>query len=90
MTRTWAAAPRVAVLSLLYPGMTATFWKAQAIATFSAMSFNFWLNNWLTYRDKRLRTLPEINKLVEQLWPASTLPRWRLASQMRWQQRSCW
>ncbi|MBD75702.1 MAG: dolichol monophosphate mannose synthase [Citromicrobium sp.] len=48
----------LAVLSLLYPGMAATFWKAQAVATFTAMSFNFWLNNWLTYRDKRLRTLP--------------------------------
>ncbi|NCP18907.1 MAG: glycosyltransferase family 2 protein [Erythrobacter sp.] len=48
----------LAVLSLFYPGMTATFWKAQAIATFAAMSFNFWLNNWLTYRDKRLRTVP--------------------------------
>ena len=48
----------MAVLALLYPGMTATFWKAQAIATFAAMTFNFWLNNWLTYRDKRLRTVP--------------------------------
>ena len=46
----------MAVLALFYPGMTATFWKAQAIATFAAMTFNFWLNNWLTYRDKRLKT----------------------------------
>ncbi|GAB5349305.1 glycosyltransferase [Alteriqipengyuania sp. 357] len=45
----------MSVLALFYPGMTATFWKAQAIATFAAMSFNFWLNNWLTYRDKRLK-----------------------------------
>ena len=45
-------------LALFYPGMTATFWKAQAIATFAAMTFNFWLNNWLTYRDKRLKTVP--------------------------------
>ena len=30
------------------------FTLAQAIAVLSAMSFNFWLNNWLTYRDKRL------------------------------------
>lgn len=43
------------ILALLYPGMTATFWKAQAVATFAAMTFNFLLNNWLTYRDKRLR-----------------------------------
>ena len=48
----------MAVLALFYPGMTATFWKAQAIATLVAMTFNFWLNNWLTYRDKRLRTVP--------------------------------
>ncbi|MEM6859049.1 MAG: glycosyltransferase family 2 protein [Pseudomonadota bacterium] len=30
------------------------FTIAQTIAVLSAMSFNFWLNNWLTYRDKRL------------------------------------
>ncbi len=42
------------VLAPLYPGVTATFWKAQAVATFAAMTFNFWLNNWLTYRDRRL------------------------------------
>mgnify|MGYP001967542794 CR=1 FL=1 len=50
----------MAVLALFYPGMTATFWKAQAIATFAAMTFNFWLNNWLTYRDQRLKTLPSV------------------------------
>ncbi|QUL38349.1 glycosyltransferase family 2 protein [Erythrobacter sp. JK5] len=43
-----------AVLALLLAGMTATFWKAQLAAVLTAMSFNFWLNNWLTYRDKRL------------------------------------
>jgi dolichol-phosphate mannosyltransferase len=31
-----------------------SFTIAQGIAVLSAMSFNFWLNNWLTYRDKRL------------------------------------
>jgi dolichol-phosphate mannosyltransferase len=30
------------------------FALAQAVAVLTAMSFNFWLNNWLTYRDKRL------------------------------------
>ena len=30
------------------------FVLAQSIAVLVAMSFNFWLNNWLTYRDKRL------------------------------------
>ncbi len=45
----------MAVLAMLYPGMTATFWKAHLIAVLVAMSFNFWLNNYLTYRDKRLK-----------------------------------
>ncbi|WP_115367436.1 glycosyltransferase [Alteripontixanthobacter maritimus] len=48
-------AVHMAILAVLLGGVTATFWKAQAIATFGAMSFNFWLNNWLTYRDQRLR-----------------------------------
>ena len=45
----------LAVLALLYPGVTAVFWQAQAAATFAAMTGNFWLNNLLTYRDRRLR-----------------------------------
>lgn len=28
---------------------------SQTIAVLAAMSFNFWLNNWLTYRDRRLK-----------------------------------
>ncbi|QFT78297.1 glycosyltransferase family 2 protein [Erythrobacter sp. THAF29] len=44
-----------AVLLALFPNMTAIFWKAQLAAVLTAMSFNFWLNNWLTYRDRRLR-----------------------------------
>ena len=32
-----------------------SFANAQAIATVVAMVFNFWLNNLLTYRDRRLR-----------------------------------
>lgn len=31
------------------------FTIGQTIAVVSAMSFNFWLNNWLTYRDQRLK-----------------------------------
>jgi dolichol-phosphate mannosyltransferase len=42
------------ILALLFPDMTVTFWKAQTLATIAAMSFNFWLNNWLTYRDQQL------------------------------------
>ncbi|MEO1488841.1 MAG: glycosyltransferase family 2 protein, partial [Pseudomonadota bacterium] len=43
------------VLSTLFFGFSKGFALAQALAVLSAMSFNFWLNNWLTYRDKRLR-----------------------------------
>ncbi len=49
----------MAVLSVLMLGLersfTGSFSLAQGIAVLSAMSFNFWLNNWLTYRDKRLK-----------------------------------
>ena len=49
----------MAVLSALLFGLdqefTGSFSIAQGIAVLSAMSFNFWLNNWLTYRDKRLK-----------------------------------
>ena len=44
-------------MAILYAIMLATggsFAVGQGVATFGAMSFNFWLNNWLTYRDKRL------------------------------------
>ncbi len=33
----------------------ANFSWSQAVATFGAMTFNFWLNNFLTYRDRRLK-----------------------------------
>ena len=38
---------------LLFGG--ANFSWSQAVATFGAMTFNFWLNNFLTYRDRRLK-----------------------------------
>jgi dolichol-phosphate mannosyltransferase len=44
-----------AVLAALLLGANTIFAVAQGAATFVAMSFNFWLNNWLTYRDLRLR-----------------------------------
>lgn len=43
-----------AVLAALLAGPVKMFWQAQLAAVLTAMSFNFWLNNWLTYRDKRL------------------------------------
>ncbi|MBA4764350.1 MAG: glycosyltransferase family 2 protein [Erythrobacter sp.] len=45
-------------LCLLVAG--AQFAWSQAVATLVAMTFNFWLNNFLTYRDRRLKTVGEI------------------------------
>ncbi len=45
----------MAVLAALFRGVDTAFLPAQAAATFAAMTFNFWLNNWLTYRDQRLK-----------------------------------
>ncbi len=44
-----------AALTLLMFVFEEAFTVSQAAAVLTAMSFNFWLNNWLTYRDKRLR-----------------------------------
>jgi dolichol-phosphate mannosyltransferase len=43
-----------AVLTVLLFAFGERFALAQTAAVLVAMSFNFWLNNWLTYRDKRL------------------------------------
>jgi len=43
-----------AILALSYLGIGIAFGWAQAIATIVAMTFNFWLNNLLTYRDRKL------------------------------------
>jgi len=45
----------LAVLGLVFQWFGSGFALAQIAATLAAMSFNFWLNNWLTYRDQRLR-----------------------------------
>ncbi|MBY8338343.1 glycosyltransferase family 2 protein [Alteriqipengyuania sp. NZ-12B] len=50
----------LSVLTLAYRMLGSGFTAAQALATFAAMSFNFWLNNWLTYRDQRLRSVPAV------------------------------
>ena len=44
----------MAILGLLYQAMGETFVSASFVAVLGAMSFNFWLNNFLTYNDKRL------------------------------------
>lgn len=45
----------MAVLALLYALLGGSFVLGQTIAVLAAMSFNFWLNNTLTYRDQRLK-----------------------------------
>lgn len=44
----------MAVLAAIYWPQSVGFGVAQATATMVAMTFNFWLNNLLTYRDKKL------------------------------------
>ncbi len=46
-----------AILSLLYLGVEIPFYLAQACAAAAAMTSNFFLNNLLTYRDRRLHGL---------------------------------
>jgi dolichol-phosphate mannosyltransferase len=45
----------MAVLSLLYLALGTSFLAGQGIAALAAMTGNFFLNNALTYRDRRLR-----------------------------------
>ena len=44
----------LAVVALLHAAAGRSFVAATVAATLTAMTFNFWLNNWLTYRDRRL------------------------------------
>jgi len=50
-------AVHLAALTLAMESMALPFWIAQALAIFVAMNSNFFLNNVLTFRDKRLRGL---------------------------------
>lgn len=52
----------MSVLSALHQGAGAAFTRSQALATITAMTFNFFLNNWLTYRDQRLRGLGALTR----------------------------
>lgn len=47
----------LAVLGVLYRSGSMSFSEAQVIATFCAMSSNFWLNNQFTFRERRLKGL---------------------------------
>jgi len=46
----------MALLGVLFKGFQLPFGPSQAIATIITMTFNFFLNNTLTYRDRRLRS----------------------------------
>ena len=45
----------MAVLTALFMGLGAQFLSSEILATFAALTFNFFLNNALTYRDRRLK-----------------------------------
>lgn len=51
-------------LALLFKGLGAGFAASQLTATLVAMSGNFFLNNYLTYRDRRLRGMKMIGGLL--------------------------
>ncbi|MCT2559164.1 glycosyltransferase family 2 protein [Tsuneonella sp. YG55] len=53
-------AVHMAVLVALYRLAGEGFALATVIATFAAMTFNFWLNNRLTYRDARLKGIAAV------------------------------
>jgi dolichol-phosphate mannosyltransferase len=53
----------MAVLWLALTGLGLTFDPAQASAAVAAMTSNFFLNNFFTYRDRRLRGLPLLRGL---------------------------
>lgn len=53
-----------AVMSLLFIGLGQSFALAQACGTLAAMTSNFFLNNVITYRDKRLRGLGLLRGLL--------------------------
>ncbi|QZD95050.1 glycosyltransferase [Qipengyuania gelatinilytica] len=48
------------ILYLCLLAFGAGFTWAQAVATLGAMTFNFWLNNFLTYRDRRLTSVRKV------------------------------
>jgi dolichol-phosphate mannosyltransferase len=50
------------VLALLNQGLNLAFMESQLTATVAAMTFNFFANNVLTYRDKRLKGLRQLTR----------------------------
>ncbi len=54
----------VGILGGLYLGRGVEFILAQAVATVAAMTVNFLLNNWLTFRDRRARGWKAVTALL--------------------------
>lgn len=54
----------LAVLGLTFRGVVVPFVWAQGLAVWAAMTWNFFLNNWFTYRDQRLRGLAVLKGLL--------------------------
>ena len=54
----------LAILFALYEQAGQSFWISQAAATLAGMTFNFFLNNAITYRDQRLKGAALIRGLI--------------------------
>jgi dolichol-phosphate mannosyltransferase len=65
----------LACLALLLYGLHYGFVVSQAVATFVAMTENFFLNNLITYRDQRLRGTSIVSGLVS-FWLACSFGAW--------------
>lgn len=57
-------AVHVGILSALHTGLRAPFWLAQLFAIWLAMSWNFLLNNMLTFRDRRLHGIAALRGML--------------------------
>jgi dolichol-phosphate mannosyltransferase len=62
-------------LAVLLFGLHVKFLTAQAVATFVAMTENFFLNNLITYRDRKLRGLRLVSGLLS-FWVACSFGAW--------------
>jgi len=62
-------------LAVLLFGLHLKFLTAQAVATFVAMTENFFLNNLITYRDRKLRGLRLVSGLLS-FWVACSFGAW--------------
>jgi dolichol-phosphate mannosyltransferase len=68
-------ATHFACLTLLLYGFHVHFFVAQAVATYVAMTENFFLNNLITYRDRSLRGVRLISGLIS-FWLACSFGAW--------------